>query len=50
MMEQDWHWKQIASAENRMLVYKSRLKWLFIAGFLCGTVIGTAIVEIWIRL
>ena len=30
-------------------VYKSKLKWLFIAGFVCGTVLGTAIVEIWIR-
>ena len=31
-------------------VYKSRLKWLFIAGFICGTIIGTAIIETWIRL
>ena len=30
-------------------VYKSRLKWLFIAGFICGTTLGTAIVEIWIK-
>jgi hypothetical protein len=30
-------------------IYKSKLKWLFIAGFICGIVLGTAIVEIWIR-
>jgi len=30
-------------------VYKSKLKWLFIAGFVCGTTIGTAIVEMWIK-
>jgi hypothetical protein len=31
-------------------VYKSKLKWLFIAGFICGTIIGTAIIETWVRL
>ena len=31
-------------------VYKSKLKWLFIAGFACGATLGTTIVEIWIRL
>ena len=38
------------STEKRILVYKSKFKWLFISGFICGTTLGTAIVEIWIRL
>ena len=31
-------------------VYKSKLKWLFISGFICGIILGTAIVEMWVRL
>tara|TARA_R110002020_G_scaffold93177_2_gene224918 strand:+ start:1980 stop:2099 length:120 start_codon:yes stop_codon:yes gene_type:complete len=38
------------STEKRILVYKSKLKWLFISGFICGVILGTAIVEIWARL
>ena len=30
-------------------VYKSKLKWLFIAGFVCGATLGTAIIEMWIK-
>jgi|TARA_R110000823_G_scaffold253010_2_gene375559 hypothetical protein len=36
--------------KKTVLVYKSKLAWLFIAGFICGTVLGRAIVEIWARL
>jgi len=35
---------------EKVLVYKSRFKWLFISGFICGATLGTAIVEIWVRL
>jgi|TARA_R110002020_G_scaffold258651_2_gene472445 hypothetical protein len=35
--------------EKRILVYKSKLKWLFIAGFICGATLGTAIIEMWIK-
>jgi len=38
------------SIEKRILVYKSKFKWLFMSGFICGTILGTAIVEMWIRL
>tara|TARA_R110002073_G_scaffold198905_1_gene358058 strand:- start:224 stop:343 length:120 start_codon:yes stop_codon:yes gene_type:complete len=38
------------STEKRILIYKSKLKWLFISGFICGTIIGTIIVEMWARL
>ena len=38
------------SIEKRILVYKSKLKWLFISGFICGTTIGIVIVKIWIKL
>tara|TARA_R110002167_G_scaffold226710_2_gene431932 strand:+ start:332 stop:445 length:114 start_codon:yes stop_codon:yes gene_type:complete len=31
------------------VVYKSKLKWLFIAGFVCGTVVGTVIVNMWFK-
>jgi len=37
------------STEKRILVYKSKLKWLFISGFICGAILGTAIIEMWIR-
>tara|TARA_R110002050_G_scaffold129076_1_gene250528 strand:- start:250 stop:369 length:120 start_codon:yes stop_codon:yes gene_type:complete len=30
-------------------IYKSKLKWLFISGFVCGATLGTAIVEMWIK-
>tara|TARA_R110001583_G_scaffold160160_2_gene312060 strand:+ start:1202 stop:1321 length:120 start_codon:yes stop_codon:yes gene_type:complete len=38
------------STEKRILVYKSKLKWLFISGFICGAVLGTIIVKIWVKL
>jgi hypothetical protein len=38
------------SAEKRILVYKSQFKWIFISGLICGAALGTAIVEMWIRL
>jgi len=38
------------STERRILVYKSKLKWLFISGFVCEAILGTTIVEIWVRL
>ena len=38
------------NTEKRILVYKSKLKWLFISGFICGTTIGIVIVKIWIKL
>ena len=37
------------SAEKRILVYKSQFKWIFIYGFICGTVLGTAIVAMWTK-
>ena len=37
------------SIEKRILVYKSKLKWLFVGGFICGVTLGTAIIEMWIK-
>jgi hypothetical protein len=36
-------------SDKTISVYKSKLKWLFIAGFICGATLGTAIVEMWIK-
>jgi|TARA_R110000796_G_scaffold237229_1_gene357133 hypothetical protein len=33
--------------KKTVLVYKAKLVWLFIAGWICGTILGTAIVKIW---
>jgi len=30
-----------------VLVYKSKFKWLFISGFICGTIFGTGIIYLW---
>ena len=35
--------------EKTISVYQSRLKWVFIAGFVCGAILGTSIIEMWIR-
>jgi hypothetical protein len=32
---------------EKVLVYKSRFKWIFISGFICGTVLGTGILYLW---
>jgi hypothetical protein len=32
------------------VIYKSRLKWIFISGFICGTILGTIIVKMWVKL
>ena len=49
-------------SDKTISVYKSKLKWLFIAGFVCGNkkiftycliamiaTLGTAIIEMWIK-
>jgi|TARA_R110000851_G_scaffold223365_3_gene376274 hypothetical protein len=36
-------------SDKTISVYKSKLKWLFIAGFVCGATLGTAIIEMWIK-
>jgi|TARA_R110000751_G_C13762322_1_gene479343 hypothetical protein len=31
------------------VVYKKRLKWLFIAGLITGATLGTAIIKMWVK-